>query len=167
MSGEARLVPKDAERNLELARSRRVLARFESGADPRAMAAAVQAVLGYVPPLAIALLAQKADLAEEQVLARIGEDEELLLEPSGRHRVTICTGTSCARWGGAGLARAARRLLGIPLFRTSADRAVHLEPYKCFGSCATAPNVRIDGKLRGAMTEKRFLLLLRMLVEGS
>ena len=76
MSGEARLVPKDAERNLELARSRRVLARFESGADLRAMAAAVQAVLGYVPPLAIALLAQKADLAEEQVLARIGEDEE-------------------------------------------------------------------------------------------
>jgi len=125
----------------------------------------VQAVLGYVPPIVIALLAEKANRTEEQVLASVTEDDELLLEPAGRHRVTICTGTSCARWGGAGLARAARRLLGIPLFRTSPDQAIHLEPYKCFGSCATAPNVRIDGKLRGAMTEKRFLLLLRMLVE--
>ena len=165
MGADARLAPKDAERNLELCRTLRLLARFEAGADPRAMAAAVQEVLGYVPPLAIAPLAEKADLAEDEVLARIGEDEALRLEPEGRHRVTICTGTSCARWGGAGLARAARRALGIPLFRTSADRAVHLEPYKCFGSCATAPNVRIDGKLRGAMTEKRLLLLIRMLVE--
>ena len=150
-------------RNLERDRARRVLARCEPGGDPCTLAAAVQRALGYVPPLAIPLLARCAGLEEDEVLGRLQQDEDLLLEPAGRHRVTICTGRTCARRGGAALARSARRALGVDLFRTTADRSIHLEPFRCFGQCAMAPNVRIDGGLQGAMTESRLLLLLDVL----
>jgi formate dehydrogenase subunit gamma len=150
-------------RNLERERTRRVLARCEPSAELGSLAAAVQQALGYVPPLAIPLLAERAGLAEDEVLRRLEQDEDLRLEPAGRHRVSICTGRTCARRGGAALARSARRALGIDLFRTTSDRAIHLEPFLCFGQCAMAPNVRIDGGLQGAMTERRLLLLLEVL----
>ena len=58
------------------------------------------------------------------------------------------------------MVRFARRLLGINLFRTTADAAIRLDSQKCLGRCAMAPNVRIDGNLLGVMDEKRFGLLL-------
>jgi len=147
-------------RNLERMRTRIVLTRFEAGADPSALAAAVQKSLGYVPPLVIPDLADKAGVPPEAVLAAVETDEELLLEPRGRQRVTICTGRTCARWGGAKLVRIARQALRIELFRTTPDDTIRLEPFKCMGQCAMAPNIKINGSIRGAMTEERFKLLL-------
>lgn len=93
----------------------------------------------------------------------VEDDAALLQAPAARHRVTICTGRTCARRGGARLVRLAREALGIPLFSSTDDAAIHLEPFRCFGECAMAPNVRIDGGTRGAMTESRFRLLLGVL----
>lgn len=141
----------------------RALARSRGSRDPCALAAAVQDAVGYVPPVALEPLADRCGTTPEQVQARIAADPQLHLEPPGRHRVTICTGRTCARRGGARLVRVAREMLATDLFRTSADGAIHLEPFRCFGQCAMAPNIRIDGGLRGAMTETRLRLLLQML----
>jgi NADH:ubiquinone oxidoreductase subunit E len=59
--------------------------------------------------------------------------------------------------------RAARRLLDVNVFETSADDAIRLEPFRCFGQCAMAPNILIDGQIRGSMSGERFALLLAML----
>jgi NADH-quinone oxidoreductase subunit E len=152
-------------RNLERDRTLRALARFERGGDARAMATAIQATLGYVPARAMDLVAVHAGVSSQAVQSIVESDEGLASAPLARHRVTICTGRTCARRGGARLAKLARQTLGIPLFTSREDGSIHIEPFRCFGECAMAPNVRIDGGTRGAMTESRFRLLLGALAK--
>lgn len=134
--------------------------------DVRVLAAAVQGRLGYVAPAAFGQIAERAGIDAAAVRTIVEACPELRLVPPGAHRVTICTGRTCVRRGGATLLRAARRALGVNVFETSADGAIRLEPFRCFGQCAMAPNVRIDGSPRGAMTRDRFVLLLDMLRRG-
>lgn len=132
----------------------------------RVLAAAVQRSLGYVAPATLEQIAERAGIDAAAVRAIVETCPELRLVPPGAHRVTICTGRTCVRRGGAALLRAARRALDVNVFETSADGAIRLEPFRCFGQCAMAPNIRIDGSPRGAMTGDRFGLLLDMLRRG-
>ncbi len=90
-------------------------------------------------------------------------DPQILFEPDCARRLEICSGRTCARRGGARLIRQARQGLGIELFETTSEAALRLEPFRCFGQCARAPNIRLDGVVQGAMTEKRFGALLGLL----
>lgn len=141
----------------------RVLRRSPASSHAAALAHAIQSVVGYVPPGALDLIADHLGEEVMNLRPQIAAEAGLLSEPPGRHQVTICTGRTCARRGGASLLRRARRELGVEVFQATADGAVRLEPFRCFGQCAQAPNVRLDGSLRGAMTEKRFDLLLALL----
>lgn len=152
-----------APRNLERERAARVLDRLAPTREPHALAAAVQTALGCVPASVHGLIADRTGTTEDAVHALVARSDALRLEPPGAHRVTICTGRTCARRGGARLLRRARRVLGVGVFETSADGAVRLDPFRCFGQCAMAPNIRIDGGIRGAMTLERLELLLDML----
>ncbi len=152
-------------RNLERERALRVLRSFSSGSEILSLATAVQESIGYVPPHVIPELAQVAELTSEQALTRIEQHPALRLSPPGRHQVTICTGKTCAGAGGARLVRIARQILDINLFRTTSDEAIRIEPFKCIGKCAMAPNIRINGDARGAMNEERFKLLLAALAK--
>jgi NADH:ubiquinone oxidoreductase subunit E len=49
------------------------------------------------------------------------------------------------------------------MFQTTSGQKIRLEPFRCFGQCARAPNIRMNGVIQGAMTEKRFELLLGVL----
>ena len=150
-------------RNLEQERARRALDRLGDERDVHALAAAVQAVLGYVAPVTLDQIARHAGTTPEAVREAVSADESLRAEPPARSRVTICTGRTCARRGGASLVRIARRVLDVGVFETTADGAIRLEPFSCFGQCAMAPNVRIDGRVRGAMGGERLERLLEML----
>ena len=158
------MTPKES-RNLEFERIERIVARAPHQADALTLAHRVQVALGYVPTRAVELVAAIKGIEVERLESEIGNDDRLLSAPPGRHRVLICTGRTCARRGGARLLRQARKQLGIGVFESTEDESVRLEPFRCFGQCAQAPNVRLSGSLRGAMTEKRFGLLLNLFMK--
>jgi NADH-quinone oxidoreductase subunit E len=72
--------------------------------------------------------------------------------PPGRHRVTVCRGTACHVRGSAGLVDGLAECLHVRPQGTTADRAFALETVACFGSCALAPVVMVDGKVFGRRT---------------
>ena len=150
-------------RNLLEQRVERILAQSPGQEDPSDLAERVQSVLACVPPEARSLISERTGRSLAEVEAIMESDPSLTADPNARHRVTICTGKTCARRGGAALLRRARQKLEAKCFETSPDGAVYLEPFRCFGQCAMAPNIRIDGGVRGAMTSERFELLLDML----
>ena len=154
-------------RNLERERARSALKRCGAEEDLARLAKAVQLSLGYVPPRAIPLLAERVGLDVEAVTSRLESEGGILLEPDCRQRIEICSGKTCARRGGAKLIRQARSTLGIDLFRETPDQRVRIEPFRCFGQCARAPNLRVNGVVQGAMTEKRFGLFLGALARVS
>lgn len=151
-------------RNLERDRAHRALKRCGEEVDAGSLARAVQRSLGYVPPRALPLLAEKAGLTAEALLMQLEAIEEIRLEPECQQRIEICSGRTCAGRGGAKLIRLARRSLGVNMFETTPGPHIRLEPFRCFGQCARAPNIRMNGVIQGAMTEKRFGLLLDLLI---
>jgi NADH:ubiquinone oxidoreductase subunit E len=150
-------------RNLERDRAHRALKRCGEEVGVGDLARAVQASLGYVPPRALPLLAEKSGLTAQVLLKRLESMEGIRLEPECKQRVEICSGRTCAGRGGAKLIRLARRHLDVNMFETTPGQHVRLEPFRCFGQCARAPNIRMNGVIQGAMTEKRFGLLLGLL----
>jgi formate dehydrogenase subunit gamma len=121
---------------------------------------AVQAQLGYVPPAAIPVIAAALNLSRAEVHGVVTFYHYFRDRPPGRHVVQLCRAEACQSMGAVQLAAHARQRLGIDFHATSADGRVSLEAVYCFGNCACAPAVMIDGELHGAVTPQRFDELL-------
>ncbi len=81
------------------------------------------------------------------------------LKPQGDHVIVVCRGTACHTRGSLGLLMEAAALLGIEDFHegddaafTTPDAKFTVRTVACFGQCALAPVVAIDGRIFSRMT---------------
>ncbi|RPH54455.1 MAG: formate dehydrogenase subunit gamma [Lysobacterales bacterium] len=121
---------------------------------------AVQHRLGYIPPSAVAVIANALNLSRAEVHGVITFYHFFRQRPAGRHLVQLCQAEACKSMRGEQLTAHASRRLGIDLHQTTRDGAVSLEPVYCLGNCACAPSVMIDGELYGRVTAERFDALI-------
>ena len=121
---------------------------------------AVQDALGFVPPAAVAPIAQALNLSQAEVHGVVTFYPDFRRTPPGRHVLKICRAEACQALHGAELEAHAHRRLGCGLHETSADGAITLEPVYCLGNCACGPNVMFDGEVHAAMTPARLDALL-------
>lgn len=93
------------------------------------------------------------------------------LQPQGEHSIIICRGTACHTRRSRNLLEYLKHMLGFhangteegeKLFLTTKDNKFTIRTVACFGQCALAPVVEIDGKIYSHMTEDK----LRKLVLG-
>jgi len=136
---------------------RRVLAQMKGRAGPLLeVLHGVQASLGFIPPAAVALIAEELNLSRAEVHGVVTFYHHFRSTPPGRHTVQICRAESCQSMGAEQLVEHAKRRLGVDLHETTADRAFSLEPVYCLGNCACSPAVMIDGELHGRVSAERF-----------
>ncbi|AHV92011.1 formate dehydrogenase subunit gamma [Bordetella holmesii] len=107
---------------------------------------AVQHALGYIPPQAVATLAEALSLSRAEVHGVITFYPDFRSEPGGRHRLQICRAEACQAMGGEALAAHARSRLGCDFHGKSADGAYSLDPAYCLGLCAQSPALMLDGR---------------------
>jgi NADH-quinone oxidoreductase subunit E len=69
-----------------------------------------------------------------------------VLEPTGKHKVALCTNLPCALSGGADAAEHLKRKLGINFNETTADGCISLKEGECMGACGDAPVVLVNNK---------------------
>jgi NADH-quinone oxidoreductase subunit E len=96
------------------------------------------------------------------------------LTPQGKHSIVVCRGTACHTRGSLELLESALARLGIEGFRedecnsiTSIDAFASVRTVACFGQCALAPVVEIDGVLHSRMTVNRLAAALARLGRGG
>jgi NADH-quinone oxidoreductase subunit E len=112
--------------------------------------------LGYVPPAAVARLAELLGLAPAQV-----QDTASFYgffkqdKPQGRYRVWVCRSLSCAACGGEELLEYLCERLGVRPGETTADGRVTLEFAECLGACDMAPAILVNETLHGSMTMEK------------
>lgn len=89
------------------------------------------------------------------------------LSPQGKHTITVCRGTACHTRGSLSLLREAMSLMGVPDFRedeetvfTTADRLFTVRVVACFGQCALAPVVEIDGVIHSRVTVSQLCTMI-------
>ena len=123
----------------------------------------VQREFGYLPKEAIAGVAEVTGVSESRVYGVATFYAHFKFTPSGRYPITVCCGTACHVRGSARLVRDVQDRLRIKPGETTPDRSFSLETTACFGSCALAPVVVIDGKVQGRMNRARVLKTIDML----
>ena len=87
--------------------------------------------------------------------------------PHGRHRVEICESTPCYFQGGDALQGAAAERLGIAMDEVTEDGALRVETVPCFGRCASAPNIRVDGAVHHRVSPAALRSLIDRLVSDD
>ena len=80
------------------------------------------------------------------------------LKPAGDHACVVCMGTACYIKGANKLMEAVEGKYGIKAGQTTPDKKFSILTARCFGSCAIAPAVTLDGDSLGKQTPE---LLLR------
>lgn len=113
------------------------------------MLQSAQAALGYLPPDAIRSIARHVGAAPAVVEGVASFYAQFRFQKPGRHRVTVCGGTACYVRGSGKLMEEVQADLKVAPGGTTADGSLTLESVACFGACALAPVVVMDGKVNG------------------
>ncbi|WP_218043374.1 NAD(P)H-dependent oxidoreductase subunit E [Oryzomonas rubra] len=107
---------------------------------------AAQRQFGWLDRDVLGLIAARLRLPPSLVYGVAGFYHAFRLEPPGRHRCTVCTGTSCHLKGGSRLLQRLERHFGIACGATAPDGSLTLENVRCLGACGLAPLVMLDGE---------------------
>ena len=125
----------------------------------------IQREFGYLPAEALSCVARAAGVSESQVYGVATFFAQFKFSPIGKNVVTVCRGTACHVRGSLGLLDDLRKYLGIEDGETTPDLQFTLQTVACFGSCALAPLVVINGKVYGRMTAARLHKVLDALAQ--
>jgi NADH-quinone oxidoreductase subunit E len=89
------------------------------------------------------------------------------LKPQGKHKITVCRGTACHTKGSKALLDDLGLMLGCSKAMedgeasfTTPDNEFTISTVACFGQCALAPVVAVDGVIHSSVTTSRLQKLL-------
>lgn len=114
-----------------------------------------QSRLGYIPEAALEQIAGFTRTPTAAVYGVVTFYEQFRLEPVGRHMIKVCRGTACHVKGAERILNEMESRYGLTPGQTSQDRMFTLDTVACFGSCAIAPVVVVDDKVKGRMDPKQ------------
>ncbi|MCG2680297.1 MAG: NADH-quinone oxidoreductase subunit NuoE [Kiritimatiellae bacterium] len=123
----------------------------------------VQGAVGYVPREAMTKIAHFLNIPESSVYGVVTFYAQFYLTRQGKHKIRVCQGTACHVRGGRRIMQAVEKKLGIKPGETTADYKFSLERVACFGSCALAPVMVVDGKAYGRITSQKAEKILESL----
>ena len=86
------------------------------------------------------------------------------LQPTGRHKLTICTCLPCGLQGSLAAADHLKARLGIDFGETTGDGRFTLKEGECMGACAMAPVILVNNKkMHDTMSNPKIDRLLKEL----
>jgi len=123
---------------------------------------AVQHELGWVPPEAMAEVAEILGLAPSEVQAVSTFYSMYFKRPPGRHHILVCVNVACALRGADETAAYLERRLGCPSGSTTADGVFTWEStIECLGGCGGAPMMQVDHVFEENLTAERIEAILK------
>ncbi|MBW2592763.1 MAG: NADH-quinone oxidoreductase subunit NuoE [Deltaproteobacteria bacterium] len=115
----------------------------------------IQEELTYLPPAAIAIVAEHLELSESEVYGVATFYNQFRFNPPGKHPIKVCMGTACHVRGGDIILENFERKLGIAEGETTEDREYSLERVACVGCCALAPVALVGDMVQGHMAPSK------------
>jgi NADH-quinone oxidoreductase subunit E len=128
----------------------------------------------YLPEATLREIAERMKVPLAQVYSVATFYSFFNLKPQGLHSVVVCRGTACHTRGSLELLEASLKRLGIEGFRedeensvTTVDNFCSVRTVACFGQCALAPVVQIDGVISSRMTVGKLAAAIDKLRKGG
>lgn len=107
----------------------------------------VQELEGYLSPASLRQVAKGLGLPLSRVHGVASFYHLFRLKPPTPHRCAVCLGTACFVNGGADLAKALERHLGVRLDAAAGNGSWALQQVSCLGACGQAPVLVVDGAM--------------------
>jgi len=114
----------------------------------------------FLPPETLEYVAEKVGVPVSQVFSVATFYAFFNLRPQGEHTLVVCRGTACHTRGSKARFEALKRMLNLKeeetadkVFLTTADKKFTIKTVACFGQCALAPVVEVDGRMESHVTE--------------
>jgi NADH-quinone oxidoreductase subunit E len=141
-----------------------VIAGIRSGSGLIEAMHATQEAYGYLPRLALEVIAEEMQLDFSRVYGVASFYSQFRLKPVGKYVIDVCMGTACHVAGAPLVLEAFSQELEIPVGDTTADGLFTLQTVNCVGACALAPVVRLgDDETFGRMGPNEARRLVRRL----
>ncbi len=128
----------------------------------------------YLSEEAMRSIAEQLGVPPSQVYSMATFYSFFNLKPQGKHSIVVCRGTACHTRGSLALLNEALARMGIKGFKeeeensaTSLDGFASIRTVACFGQCALAPVVQIDGEVKSRMTIGKLVTLLEKMKKGG
>ncbi len=125
----------------------------------------------YLTKEALEYIAQKTGIPVSRIYNIITFYAFFNLTPQGEHSIIVCRGTACHTRGSKNLIEFLINLFGFKeedfsqdgkSFLTTKDNKFTIKTVACFGQCALAPVVEVDGNIYSRVTTEK----LRKIVKG-
>lgn len=133
----------------------RIVKLYEQEPDPLVLVLQkVQERLGYIPPEAIEIVAEKLKVFPSKVYGVTTFYSQFRMKPSGQNIIRICHGTACHVRGAEKISTAVCDHLSIAEGGTTQDGKFTVERVFCVGSCSLAPIMRVNEHIYGRLTPR-------------
>lgn len=126
----------------------------------------IQEEQGYIPQSSIAELADRYGIPESQLYGLVTFFKSFRTKPPGKHKISVCHGTSCYARGASLIYNRLVEELRLPEGDdTSPDGFCTVEKVYCVGACSRAPLMVVDGEIHGKIKSFQVPLLLQEMRE--
>lgn len=123
----------------------------------------------YLPEETLEYIAKKSPVPLSQVYGVVTFYAFFNLKPQGEHIITVCRGTACHTRGSKDILESLKTLLGVDEISqedesdpiTTVDNKFTIRALACFGQCALAPVVEIDGRIYGHITREELRKIIK------
>ncbi len=103
----------------------------------------------YLPKDVIRYVSTKLEISITDIYNIATFYNSFSLEPRGRHKISICMGTTCYVKGAEKLMQRTCEDLGVKPGGTTEDLRFTVEAARCIGCCSLAPAIMIDDRVYG------------------
>ncbi|MFA6384840.1 MAG: NAD(P)H-dependent oxidoreductase subunit E [Candidatus Omnitrophota bacterium] len=130
----------------------------------------------YLPTATLEYVSAKTGIPLSKIYSIVTFYAFFNLKPQGDHSIVICRGTACHTRRSKNLLEYVKKMLdlredeareGEKIFLTTADNKFTLKTVACFGQCALAPVVEIDGTIYSHMTENKLKEIVARVARGG
>jgi NADH-quinone oxidoreductase subunit E len=107
---------------------------------------------GWLSPEALTEVGAALELTPAYCMSVASFYDMFDLEPSGRHRIEVCTNVCCGLVNAQAVLEAFERELGVEPGETTPDGEITLRAVECLGGCSTPTVVAVDRRYRQSVT---------------
>jgi len=112
----------------------------------------INAAYNYLPENVLRYISEELDIPLSLIYRVATFYNAFSLKPIGKHKITVCLGTTCHVKGAPRIVDTLERELGIKTGETTEDMNFTLETVNCLGCCGLAPVITINEELYGKVT---------------
>ena len=115
----------------------------------------INSTYNYLPENVLRYVSQELEIPLSLMYRLATFYNAFSLKPVGKHKVTVCSGTTCHVKGARRVVATLGRELGIKPGETTEDMNFTLDTVRCLGCCGLAPVLTVGEDLYGKVTQAK------------